>query len=382
MFNASMLKIVGNIFSKQDITVFIAKDHLHKLSSIITVDNHVKLVFMKVINPVQVNLISWITKLTIELLNLVYILTYAKFKQAELIYFTSLSPTANLVATVLTKYIYTGRKIIITFHGELELIKPKEDKKINKWFGKLLIRAISLKNVNRKYLLLGESIKRNLLDYQLIDERSLLVIEHPYIFDHENIKISKVHGSPIIFGHLGVAKLSKNSQLFFKIASVFKEEIAAGLVKFKIIGLVLDEMKPFLHPDVEYASLNELISRADYNLQCQEIDYALFFYDNQAYELCSSGAVLDAITYGKPILSLNNSYFENIFSLVEQQPGFLFHNLQEFIQGVKNVVNNHPAHYSSLSKAVDDVREKLAIHHIQGVFKAQVVPLLKSNLNE
>ncbi|MGV8878722.1 MAG: hypothetical protein ACOH2A_06790 [Sphingobacteriaceae bacterium] len=377
MFNASMLKIVSNIFGNQHITVFIDKDHLHKLSSIIKVDDHFKLEYIKVINPLQGNLIIWIAKLVLEILNLVYILTYAKIKKAELVYFTSLSPTANLAASILTKYVFTGRKIVITFHGELELIKIKEDKMINKWLGKLLRRAITLKNDQRKYLLLGEAIKCNLLSYKLVAEQDLFVIEHPYIFQVTPIKRQKLHKAPIIFGHLGVAKLSKNTPLFFKLALLFKEEIAAGLVKFKIIGQVLDEMQPFLHPDVEYSSINELISRVDYNLQCQEIDYALFFYDNEAYELCSSGAILDAITYGKPILSLNNSYFKSIFNLVEQQPGFLFSNLEEFMVGLKSVIAHHHTNYSSLGEAVDSVREKLNIHHIEGILKAQLIPLLK-----
>jgi len=58
------------------------------------------------------------------------------------------------------------------------------------------------------------------------------------------------------------------------------------------------------------------IARADYERELARLDYVVFLYPPGSYTLTASGALLDALSLGKPVIALRNPYFEHCFSLL------------------------------------------------------------------
>ena len=78
-----------------------------------------------------------------------------------------------------------------------------------------------------------------------------------------------------------------------------------------------------------------LLPFEQYNAYVQSMDVMLLLYDTDSYKLTASGAVLEAIWNEKPIIALNNSYFNYLFRKYGDM-GILCDNMT----GVYDAINN------------------------------------------
>lgn len=202
--------------------------------------------------------------------------------------------------------------ISIVMHGELESIKFNKHF-LNKIWGIFLKKAISIQRSNVRYIILGESIYENLLKVlPSFSFQKAIVLDHPYPFEKQFGKEKNLERT--VFSTLGVATVAKNSQYFFELA---KKSSESGLnYKFNICGRVYKNMERFLNGAVNYKSNFESLTRLELNALLLETDFAVFYYDNENYSLCSSGAFWDAINAEIPLLYVSNDYFDYYASIV------------------------------------------------------------------
>ena len=260
-------------FESEIINVWIDKSHFkHYLNKPTNIQTRYK----KVIQPERSNAKLWMLKLISEIFMITQILWCARKNKVKLVFFSSLSPVGNLYYSLIGRII--GKvKVIIVMHGELQVAKPVyKKKKVENLYGKALRLCFKRNIRSRKFFILGASIYNNILKYDLLSPEQMICIEHPYVFP-ERIKDTPVAiKKPIIFGHLGVAKLNKQSQLFFQLAESMKDYVTNGLVRFVVVGQILEEIMPFVNSYVSYDKTIDFISRDDYDQKGMELDYSMF----------------------------------------------------------------------------------------------------------
>lgn len=88
---------------------------------------------------------------------------------------------------------------------------------------------------------------------------------------------------------------------------------------------------------------SEFLSRAELAARIGRLDYALFLYPPEEYELTASGSILEAINYEKPILSLRNDYFGYLFEKFGAF-GVLFNSVDEMIAALSSEIPTLPLH--------------------------------------
>ncbi|MEO6287385.1 MAG: hypothetical protein ABIN80_12145 [Dyadobacter sp.] len=230
-----------------------------------------------------------------------------------------------------------GPDIAFVLHGELESIKFNKHF-VNKIWGWFLKKALTKKRADVKYIILGESIYRNLVKVlPVFLSQPSIILDHPYPFTTNPAK-SKV-SSKIVFSSFGVATVSKNTQYIFDVALKIQQLNLLHLCKFNIIGQVYKNMTPYLNDAVDYKKNFAQFTRVELNPLMSESDFAVFYYDNANYSLCASGAFWDAINAEVPLLYVHNDYFDHYAAIVGDI-GVAFDNPIELNEFIISIVKN------------------------------------------
>lgn len=236
------------------------------------------------------------------------------------------------------------RKILIFCHSEMEGIGTDEKK--GGYFHRQLTALCRNFFLNPKtkisetlyFSVLGEVLKSNIARNIGFNKASKFIsIDHAYFF--EPVQPTRKLDGKLSLATVGSISKTKGLMEFFEFAkhlSSFSKKI-----KLSIIGTTHEDLKLFNGTNIELMSEdNTFLDREEFKNKIQELDYVLFFYHKENYRITASGAVMDAISYEKPILALKNDYFEYLFDKYGQF-GHLFNNVDEMATLVKHLsVNN------------------------------------------
>ncbi|QDW26943.1 glycosyltransferase [Pedobacter sp. KBS0701] len=236
------------------------------------------------------------------------------------------------------------RKILIFCHSEMEGIGTDEKK--GGYFHRQLTALCRNFFLNPKteisetlyFSVLGDVLKSNIAENIGLKKASKFIsIDHAYFFEPVQ-PTSKAVGK-LSLATVGSISKTKGLLEFFEFAkhlSTFSTKI-----KLAIIGTTHEDLNLFNGTNIELQSeSNTFLDREEFKNKIQELDYVLFFYHKDNYRITASGAVMDAISYEKPILALKNDYFEYLFNKYGQF-GHLFDNVEEMANLVKDLsVNN------------------------------------------
>ena len=372
--NGKMFQLLKGSFPTHDIDCYMSSSHWNQLSDVITRDANIQFLETRVVDPKQGDKIRWIRKILWECLTVLRIVRKAVKNNVSLIFFSSMSPFANYFIHLLLRYFVTNDiKVIITLHGELQLLKSDNLKKVDKVYATCVRRALWMKLPNRRFVVLNELIKSNLVAGGITDSSSIFEIPHPYdnrwAIVHERNSNSN---HKMVFGHIGTAKLTKNSHLFFDLAKKNAASVVSGQVAFLISGQVFEEMEPFHNTYVEFRQSSSFVETADYVEQCLMMDYAIFMYTDNQYSMISSGAIMDAIAFGIPIIGLKSTYLTYLFDLCHTKPGILCECYEDMTYYVQRLISGGDDNYPQYLIGVNELQEYFSFERIQYKFDAQV----------
>lgn len=263
-----------------------------------------------------------------EIISLFRLACTKSVKQTNCLFFFSLSPvTTILFKSLLFKNIPT----VITLHGEVDFIKLNNGFTRN-ILGRFVRISFKLKRKKLFYVVLDEVVKTNLLAYDLLPKENVIAIPHPYLF---NSIIKNEYNRPFKIAHLGVASAEKQSYYLFDVAEKCRKEILDNKIKMFLIG---NNQTGIEHELIAGSTTKNMLSREMFESLVNSVHFSIFFYGN-AYQLTSSGSVLDALNFEKPIIALKNDLFEALFKMAGNI-GFLCDDVASIETIVKSVAEN------------------------------------------
>lgn len=115
----------------------------------------------------------------------------------------------------------------------------------------------------------------------------------------------------------------------------------------------------------QFTMLNDsgkLLDFTDYNNNIQSMDWLLFLYDKNSYRLTASGAILEAIWNGKPIIALKNAYFEYLFNKFGEM-GYLCNSEDDLIQKINSLSSDTPI--DAFKKNLENCRKALLPNQVK-----------------
>lgn len=292
--NSVYIKIFTEIFGKDNVEIYCSDEHF-KCMGFQKWDHIINHVSIKVV-PGNKNMIK---KFFYE-----YYYTFKTLKcsSSDLIIFLSSCPDIQLP---LISYMKNRNvpKIIIMTHGELEGLVMGEKWKFWSypfWISRCFKRSLP-HSVAR--IVLGKSISDNL--QRLYNEKNIYYIDQPRDgFKEKNCVIPKEKRN--IYAFIGDFLTKKGGETFKKAAKTISNTSS----EFWLIGPyhedIGENIKTFCGPD-------QYLNKREFDSLIEKITYACFPYPESSYKFTASGAVLDAIRFLKPIVYIQNDYFDGIF---------------------------------------------------------------------
>ena len=321
VFNSSMVKIIHKSFPNDTIQYYGLGSSVDAVKSMLSSKeiNEVKFFEIKRHNinssSVFIKSLNYFRKESFRIFSFVHILN--KCKKDDWIVLSITTFTSFLWFKILK--VFYKVKTIAVLHGEVSFIYNAKNilEQFDAFIHKLIFK---IKAPNFYYLTLNKIEKQILIRDGYLKENEVFEIEHPYTNFLDSEPRYYISNSCINIGHIGTLdKLTKNSHLLFEVAEAFKNEIKESKISFKGIGLMTASILPYKNDYVDVLVGNEMdnkpkyLSRAEYELNVDLLDYSIFFYPESEYIFRASGAIADAIAHCKPIICLKHPIFEYMF---------------------------------------------------------------------
>ncbi|TLV00782.1 hypothetical protein [Dyadobacter luticola] len=249
------------------------------------------------------------------------VIQLARKNRAKLVVVLLIHPLAHFLFKL-----FGSKKVAVSIvmHGELESVKFNKHF-LNKIWGFFQKIALTKVSPNVSYIILGQSIYKNLINVlPEFSKQSAVVLDHPYPFTSQTK--SEKDFNFLTFATLGVATKAKNTHYFFNLA---EESNKKGLpYKFNICGRVYKNMLPYLNAFVNYKKDFGSFTRKELDSLIRESHFTVFYYENSDYSLCASGSFWDTVNAEIPLLFVRNDYF-NFYTSIAGQVGYSFETPEE-----------------------------------------------------
>jgi len=255
----------------------------------------------------------WPSKIWGEWRRIIKVMLQARKQQPELLVWLCLFPTGQWLLQLLSPLLLPQQRQLVILHGELEYLDQSPPvKRTDRFLGKVLRYALNHPAPATRFIVLGTGIRERLRHQALKAWFQLYALPHPYLY--EGAALPREHENPLKICLFGALKKAKNAHLFFELAGRFRQEIAAGRIRFQTIGKIFPDLAHYRNEWVSCYRPDDFLPQEEYETVLRKNDLALFFYEAHQYRFSASGAVHEAIFNGLPVWALSNDYFTDVFN--------------------------------------------------------------------
>jgi hypothetical protein len=365
-FNAGLLYGYSLAYPQETIVFFGEREHIKCVKSVFNSANLSinKIEFIETEVP-RVNNLSRISVIFEYYRIFKKLLDYASENNCNKIIFLSIYSYNLLSLKMATQLIYKDTfRFHIMMHGALEHIKNKNlsvpfdlpvalfnrlrksfnlaklDFKIkptNKYLYEKLFK-LSLQlfgNENITYYVFREDSRRNVKKYLPNIQQYFKSIDLPYIYkdtlgNNEVVSLNKK-----VFASIGQGNIFAVREAVRKLNN--GTNIGVDNFEIRIIGptkIRQDDLGL-----IKYIDDGQVLSRGKIEEKIEDIQFILFFYDPDSYELTTSGAFFDAIAYCKPMIFIKNHCFDYYYE--NYKFGYRCEDINEMVAVMRKVSVKH-----------------------------------------
>jgi hypothetical protein len=382
-FNAGFLYGYSLAYQEEEIVFWGEKEHIKCIQAVFSSAN---LSFNKIeFNEIKIPQADFLRAFFEYSKLLKELLSYAYKNHCNKIVFLSIH-TYNLIPLkylLQIKY-HNSIQIHVAMHGILEFIKRKNSsllselhQKVGRRFRKLFgIANIQLKylpknkylyeklfkislqlfsNKNITYFVFREDSLKKIKEYFPKIHKQFKSIDLPYIYKDVSRKNEIISSNRIVFGTIGRSDIFAVQEVVRKLNNDSNNSI--NNFEIRIIGgnkIGHDNLEP-----IKYLGDGQILARSMIEEQIKDIQYILFFYDPDSYELTTSGAFFDAIAYSKPMIFLKNNCFD--FYYYKYKFGYRCNNIDELISVIKRIILSDEKYYQGFVSEIIRMQRDTAI---------------------
>lgn len=228
-----------------------------------------------------------------------------------------------------------------------------ENKFIYEKYFKLCINILPLSNIT--YLLMRKDAEKSIRKYLPKNNLNFLGIDLPYISKNISLTSSINSNLQITFATFGKGY---HNEILSLVDLLVKNRSLENLFKLQIIG-GNEDYNLNKYTQVNYPIKKQNFTRTEIEVILSNVDYLLFFYESDSYELTTSGAFFDAIAYGKPIIFIKNICFDYYFDTFKF--GYRYDNTEALIDDMPNIFRYHFQKYPTFLNEITIMQNKTSI---------------------
>lgn len=341
--NASMINIIRGSFPKipakllaEEEHISVVEKYLNPLQPILKEEIKISNVFYG-----KTGLFLW-RRMFREGVNLVTAISSRPKEKVHLV-LLSANSTALAIAKLLAKF--WPKKLIVqaVMHGNLNEINGWQTKHpIKRQFGMARVLSRTLPK-NMRLILSEEGIYRSLVEKFPHLAASCDVIPHPLCMQEMQTPSLDVHPAtplprPIRFGLVGQATQAKGFPTFIEVA----KQIAVThplRAEFCLAGMFTPQEDPSLVRLLSRDTNPNGLSRDEFTRMMASLHYVILPLGESYYKFSPSGALVDAMTFGKPIIATKTPTTEDLFNRFPGI-GYLCNDGDHILSVTKEILDN------------------------------------------
>lgn len=163
-------------------------------------------------------------------------------------------------------------------------------------------------------------------------------------------------------------KKEKGSDNLIKLSQLLDKEIKEKKIILQSIGKV--EIENYSsYKNINWIGGAEMLSREEFEKQIEQLDYILYLYPINSYKLTASGAIMDALKLQKPIISLENDFFNEL--LKDHAIGYLKKSVEDLAEIIKRIITQTAE--KNFSENFQFIREQVSIPYNTSILQKEFV---------
>ena len=354
VINQAYLMMVSDIY--EEVTYIADKSSCENLRSLLTKCNfdysNIRFVEKNVshIKCKSPGLTYLIKLIKVSILSFIY---YNRCDKDEDVFYNN-----NLFFAITLIFLFSKKRknIYILCHNEMELIDKKSCfssvTKILSMYFRFVFCQMGLNKIFHFILLSSDMVNyfNSFISYK--NHTRIYWIDHSYIRPENNIDAKyQIVDSRIKIGIPGaITPLRGLKELKYLLANLKNQNICI---------YALSTCSEMIESDhfVELNRESGLLPFDQYNTYVKSMDVMLLLYNTESYKLTASGAILEAIWNEKPIIALNNSYFDYLFKRYGNM-GILCDNVKDICEAINDFKTN-PLFTKNLINAKTELHPKV-----------------------
>jgi hypothetical protein len=337
--NAALIGTVANAFQKDELLFLAEAEHIRHVKSILDA-NSIAVRYREMATPPRTPLRLNYKRSVPDFRLYRNVFHLASENRAKTIIFCSaMSPGIISIKALLRRY----RDVVclVVLHDILKDVIRVPSLRPDRLFFWLRL-WLSFGNTQRlRYVVLGPCIEERLKCYVPRVSSYVSSIDHPYFF-RDDVSPEPFADNAIHFGSCGVGSFEKGTDIFFGLAEEAQSVKTTYKSAFTLVGYIpQQQLKDVPHGSVNIPFPDVPLDRETYEKYCRNIDYALFLYKPDAYELRASGAILDAFSFLKPIIAMKTPLSEYYFKKMGDI-GYLCENRTAIKNTILDILETRP----------------------------------------
>jgi len=196
-----------------------------------------------------------------------------------------------------------------------------------------------------KYIFLSPHIVNNVAQYIDVSKFDFHTVVLPTIFKEPT---PQPHNKSVKFGIIGYGY----SGMLYKLLTALSLKKLTNPYEIRIIGMDNRAAEGF--PCVTCQSPGKPLPREDMEKSIEDIDVSLILYDKTLHRFGCSGSILEAMSYMKPVVHLENDCV-NIFNTKDNPIGICCNSPEGMADVMAKIINNYTEYRSIFQEYRDNI---------------------------
>lgn len=373
--NAATLRAFSAAFPDETIRVYAEASHLAELEHRLRESGNFEFRKMRLSSRFlhRPGLVSF-RRMAQEALSLKYAVARAPAEPC-LIILISATSTSIFAASIVQRFMRQSNAVLVGLHGNLNDIRGWRPR--NPFAKALDLRSALERRPSKRlrYFVLERALKDSLQELLPSAASVTDVLNLPINLGEEPEGANPPLLYPLRFGFVGQATEAKGISRYLELAQKLKQRYPQD-ARFFVIGraypgddlsrfAVLDH--PITHEHLERVKFIELLA---------SMHFVVLPYQEGYYELSASGALLDAMTWQKPIVTLPTPNVEDLFRTYGDI-GYLCRSYDQLVETIAELVQHpDPVRYESQRANLARARSARSFYSLKTEYEDTVLRLI------
>lgn len=230
-------------------------------------------------------------------------------------------------------------------------------KPTNKYLYEKIFKAslLLLGNANISYYVFREDSLKSVKKYLPNMQQYFKSIDLPYIYKDMSKMGSVTPAKKRVFATIGQGDIYSVQKVVRKLNS----DVNINVNSYEVRILGFGKWKQDGLAPIKHIGNGRILARAEIEEQIKDVQYVLFFYDPDSYELMTSGSFFDAIAYCKPMIFLKNHCFDYYYQ--NYKFGYRCENIDEMIATIRKILISNDKNYLEFSSEIKRMQNDTSI---------------------